>query len=321
MKSENKPSIWRLAGDCLHNSIPVALLIVAESRGSTPGRAGFKMAVAADGRLAGTIGGGIIEQKFVEQARQKLKHADTTSIIRRQIHDQRAGADCTGMICGGSQTIILYPCRKSDLTVIEYLANLDENKGRAILRLSPSSLFFIPEQHNDKPHDFQMEAENEWLYEENMGCVNTVYIIGGGHIGQALSRVLAMLDFHIVILDERTDIDAPEANETLLVSYGDIQPYISDGEQNYAVIMTSNHKTDKLVLKQLLNKQLFYLSMMGSNKKVNEIFAQLRQEGIPTEILATVYAPVGLPIKSHTPAEIAVSIAAEIISLKNTRSY
>jgi len=184
----------------------------------------------------------------------------------------------------------------------------------------PSSfgLSFIPEQHNsNKRHYFRIEAENAWLYEENIGAIDTAYIIGGGHVGQALSHVLAMLDFHIVILDERTDIDNLYANEKILASYEDIQRHISDGDRNYVVIMTPNHKADKRVLEQLLDKKLRYLGMMGSARKVREIFGQLRDQGIPSEKLGGIHTPIGLPIKSHTPAEIAVSIAAEMISVKN----
>nr|VFK71778.1 MAG: XdhC and CoxI family protein [Candidatus Kentron sp. TUN] len=72
MKDQNT---WQLTNDCLRKDIPMALLIVAQSYGSTPGRAGFKMAVAGDGRLVGTIGGGIVEQAFVRQARERLKKA------------------------------------------------------------------------------------------------------------------------------------------------------------------------------------------------------------------------------------------------------
>nr|VFK59684.1 MAG: xanthine dehydrogenase accessory factor [Candidatus Kentron sp. TUN]VFK68141.1 MAG: xanthine dehydrogenase accessory factor [Candidatus Kentron sp. TUN] len=316
MKDQNT---WQLTNDCLRKDIPMALLIVAQSHGSTPGRAGFKMAVAGDGRLAGTIGGGIVEQAFVRQARERLKNGDPAPLLQRQVHDHEAETDHSGMICGGEQTIVLYPCRKTDLAVIqhiiEYLMEPSGNRGRGILCLSPSGLSFLPDRRNSENHRFRSK-ENQWLYEENIDPANTAYIIGGGHVGQALTRVLAMLDFHIVILDERADIDTPHTCEKILVSYGDIKRHIPDGDRNYVVIMTPNHKADKQVLEQLLDKKLRYLGMMGSARKVNETFGQLRDEGIPPGKLQGVHAPIGLPIKSHTPAEIAISIAAEIISVR-----
>ena len=191
--------------------------------------------------------------------------------------------------------------------------------------MSPSGISFTPNGHNKEKYVFRFQEENEWRYEENFGPMNTAYVIGGGHVGLALSRVLAMLDFRIVVLDERPDVgtfkDNGHAHEKITVSYGEIGRHVpdggGDGEENYAFIMTPDHKADKLVLHQLLDKRLFYLGMMGSAKKVDEIFTRLRHEGVPAERLQKIHAPIGLPIKSHTPAEIAISIAAEIISLKN----
>nr|VFK42443.1 MAG: xanthine dehydrogenase accessory factor [Candidatus Kentron sp. TC] len=314
----NDENVWKLAGDCLHEGISAALLIVVESHGGSPGRAGFKMAVANDGRLAGTIGGGAVEHGFVEKARERLRRGNPAPLLRRQNHDQGAIADQSGMNCGGGQTIALYPCRKSDLATIERLTKSAKGHGEGILRLSPSDLSFLPGRRNSDNHHFQWEAGN-WRYEENIGLRHTAYLIGGGHVGQALSRVLAMLDFHIVVLDERPDIgafgDGAHAHEKITISYQEIKQYVPDGERNYAVIMTPDHKADKRVLERLLDKKIRYLGMMGSARKVDEVFGQLRDEGIAPKRLQHVHAPIGLPIGSHTPAEIAVSIAAEMISV------
>nr|VFJ49390.1 MAG: xanthine dehydrogenase accessory factor [Candidatus Kentron sp. DK] len=318
----NNENVWKLASDCLRRNIPAALLMVVESGGSSPGRTGFKMAVAADGRLAGTIGGGIVEYKFVGKAREKLRKGDSAPLLQRQIHGRDAGADASGMICGGEQTIALYPCRRTDLGVVESLIGAIETHDRGLLRLSPSGLSFLSGRRNGRDHGFRAGTGDGWLYEESVGPVDTAYIIGGGHVGRALARILAMLDFYVVILDERPDMGASgnsaHANRTITVSYDGIGQYVPDGNRNYAVIMTPNHKADKQVLKCLLDKKIRYLGMMGSAKKVHEIFSQLQAEGVPAKKLQGVHAPIGLPIGSHTPAEIAVSIAAEMVSLRRS---
>lgn len=154
-----------------------------------------------------------------------------------------------------------------------------------------------------------------------MGLINTAYIIGGGHVGLALSRLLAMLDFYIVVLDERAEINTfqnnTDADEKIITAFHQIEQHIHNGEQNYVFIMTPNHRADKLVLRQLLDKKLRYLGMMGSASKVNEIFEDLRQEGVSSAKLQQLHAPIGLPIKSHTSTEIAISITAQIIAIKN----
>jgi len=318
MKDKN---LWQLISDCLHKDIPVALLIVVESEGSSPGRIGFKMAVAADGSLAGTIGGGTIEYKFIKKAQANLKNGDSAPVLQRQIHNHEATTNRSGMICGGMQTIVLYPCQKSELAAFQRLVQSLENRERGTLHVSPASISFTPNQHTAEHYQFRFDAENDWLYEENVGLMNTAYIIGGGHVGLALSHILAMLDFYIVVLDERPNINTLKnntaADEKITVSYQDIQQHIPDGHQNYVVIMTPHHQTDKRVLRQLLDKKLRYLGMMGSASKVDDVFEELRHEGVPSAKLQQLHAPIGLPIQSHTPTEIAISIAAEIIAVNN----
>jgi len=318
MKDNN---VWQLVHDCLHTNIPVALLIIVESAGSTPGRLGFKMAIASDGRLAGTIGGGAVEHSFIKEAKAKLKSGDSAPTLQRRIHNYDSATEGSGMICGGAQTIARYPCQKTDLPAVRRLIKAFEEREKGILDISPSGILFTPNRYNKEDYGFHPGQGIEWLYQENINRNNTIYIIGGGHVGLALSRILTTLDFYIVILDERPECDIlesnPYANEKVIVSYEKIAPYIPDGDGNYAVIMTPNHQADTLVLRQLLHKKLHYLGMLGSRKKLHEVFNQLRAEGILAEKLQGIHAPIGLPIKSHTPAEIAISIAAEIIACKN----
>nr|VFJ57746.1 MAG: xanthine dehydrogenase accessory factor [Candidatus Kentron sp. FW] len=308
--------LWESVHDCLEKDVPVSLLIVVESDGSAPGRAGFKMAVTTEGRLVGTIGGGIVEQELVGKAREQWGGDDPRCLLERRRYD---GAMEDDSVCGGRQTIALYPCRRTDSIVVGRLMELFENREKGILRLSPSGILLVPGGHNPEHCRFESASENEWVYEENVGFVDTVYIIGGGHVGVALSRVLAMLGFYVVILDERSDtpVSGDWAHERIVVSYGEIGGHIPDGRGNYAVIMTTNHRADRLVLEQLLNRKLSYLGMMGSRRKVDEVFRELRNQGASQMVLQGIHAPIGVPIKSHTPAEIAISIAAEIVGTKN----
>jgi xanthine dehydrogenase accessory factor len=108
------------------------------------------------------------------------------------------------------------------------------------------------------------------------------------------------------------------ADEKHFIDYNTINDYIPTGDKEYVVIASFSHQYDKLIVSKLIEKKLNYLGMMGSKDKVKEIFDQLINEGISKESLENVKAPIGVPIKSETPEEIAVSIAAEIIQIKNT---
>src|SRR5450432_2580129 len=99
---------WQLIQSSLQQKVGVMLLYVLESKGSSPGRQGFFMAVNANGEMSGSLGGGIMEHKFVELAKSKLKLPAVEISIHHQLHDKQAGKNQSGMICSGEQTIFLY---------------------------------------------------------------------------------------------------------------------------------------------------------------------------------------------------------------------
>ena len=108
------------------------------------------------------------------------------------------------------------------------------------------------------------------------------------------------------------------ADEKIIVgNYAKVDEYINDANNDFVVIMTVGYRTDKIVLKQLINKDFFYLGLMGSDKKIDTLFAELKDEGISLEKLKQVFTPIGINILSKTTHEIAISIAAEIIKEKN----
>src|SRR3990167_5129914 len=107
-------SIWNLILHSLQQQIPVTLLYVLESSGSSPGRQGFFMAVNANGKMGGSIGGGIMEHRFVEIAKKKLIQ-DQHFMIRKQVHVKVFGKNSSGMICSCEQSILLYSVISDDM--------------------------------------------------------------------------------------------------------------------------------------------------------------------------------------------------------------
>jgi xanthine dehydrogenase accessory factor len=140
-------------------------------------------------------------------------------------------------------------------------------------------------------------------------------------VGLALSQLLSLLDFKITVFDDRNQVNTFMENHFAhtkkIISYDEVGDYIPSGKNIMVVIMTQFHTSDAKVLEQLIGKQLCYLGMMGSHSKVKTIFGKLREKGIPNHLLQNVHAPIGIQIKSQTPEEIAVSIAAELIEMKN----
>lgn len=310
--------VWKFILDKLHKAQDVMLLYVLESEGSSPGRAGFKMAVAADETIFGTIGGGIMEHKLAEKAKAILKQEQLQVELMRQHHDKESTVDQSGMICLGSQLNAFIPLTQADVQMIETIVQ----QGPYTIQLSPGGLSIHESVPADKNHIFHFTSDEEWVYIEKINQQPVIHIIGGGHVSLALSELMCFLGFYSKVYDDRPELNTILqnffANEKIIVpGYEELGNYFKDCEKDYAVIMTVGYRTDKIVLKELLKKNFYYLGMMGSDYKIETIMYELRAEGELEEALQKVFTPIGVNIYSKTTPEIAVSIAAEIIREKN----
>ena len=309
------------------------LLYVLESSGSSPGRQGFFMAVNANKEMEGSIGGGIMEHKFVEMAKeklqeirnkeQKIRNEKITGEIRKQIHDKGATKNQSGMICSGEQTISIYEVQEKDMAPIKNMLDTFEQNENGTLHLSPDRIFFekgLPE----KDFEFDLKTEEDWKYTEKIGYKNNLYIIGGGHCALAFSKLMSTMDFYIYLFEDREALNTMETNKyvhekRVVKDYSVLEQLIPSGENNYVVVMTFGYRTDDITVRALLNKDFKYFGLLGSKKKIEKMFTDYRTEGLPEEALKKIHSPIGIQIKSETPEEIAVSIAAEIIKVKNNK--
>jgi xanthine dehydrogenase accessory factor len=108
-------------------------------------------------------------------------------------------------------------------------------------------------------------------------------------------------------------------HKQLVNDYYELDHLVHPGENCYLVVMTVGYRTDDIAVRTLLNKQFKYFGLLGSAKKIEKMFSDYRKEGIPEALLEKIHAPIGLAINSQTPEEIAISIAAQIIQVKNQR--
>jgi len=312
---------WKFIADKMAESIDVILLYVLESKGSSPGRQGFKMAIAADGEFSGSIGGGIMEHKFVELAKAELYKNSNPIGVHKQVHSKAPGMNQSGMICSGEQTIFFYKLQQTDLPQIKsLLRSLAENRNGS-LHLNRAGILF----RNDVPvkdFTFNQLNEEEFILIEKTGFKNKLNIIGGGHCSLALSKIMHLMDFEITVYDDREGLITMEQNtvahsKVILKDYTGLASVVEEGENVYTVIMTFGYRSDYIALQALHGKQFKYIGLMGSRSKIDKMFETYATEGIDFNNWMKIHSPVGVNIKSETPEEIAVSIAAEIISIKN----
>ena len=318
---DNTLAYWHFIYENINKRIPVMLMYVLESIGSSPGRQGFYMAVNALGEMKGSVGGGIMEYKFVETAKEKLAKETGHISLHRQVHNKDAPRNQSGMICSGEQTILLYIMQLQDAVDVKNIIDCLQQHLTGCLSFSPAGIAFN-KQVVVKRYLFSRLTENEWLYQEQVGYKDHLYIIGAGHCGWALSKIMQGMDFYIHLYEERNDLNTFQENDfvhekKLLNGYNETVNYVKEGANSYVVVMTSGYRTDDIAIRALLHKKFRYFGVLGSTKKINKLFSDYLAEGIAQDILNSMHAPVGLPIKSRTPDEIAISIAAQIIEVKN----
>jgi xanthine dehydrogenase accessory factor len=336
--------LWQFIVRRLKAGENVMLLVVAESSGSSPGRKGYKMAVGADGELVGSIGGGVMEVGLVDRSRELLSTHSATrashSALTEQVHRKNA-ANASGMICSGEQTVIFKLMSREDSAAVESVIEALGDHRRDMLTITAGGFTILPDRGATQPlndartiefqrprpgQDPKSQIPNpksdDFLYTERLGFKNDLYIVGGGHCALALSGIMSKIDFHISLFDDRPELNTIDINRfahtiRIIESYAEMADHIPSGDRSYVVVMTLGYKSDAEVIRSLIAKDLKYFGVLGSNAKMSAMLRSLVKEGLPAERLARIRTPVGLAINSRTPEEIAVSIAAEIISVKN----
>lgn len=150
-----------------------------------------------------------------------------------------------------------------------------------------------------------------------------LYVLGAGHVGQEVARLAAAVGFHVHVVDDRSRYASRDAlPEPIEIVVDDIPGWLDATAlpaSAFVVVVTRGHRHDLDALRALAGRDLRYVGLIGSRAKVARIFEQLGAEGIAPDALARVHSPIGLDIGAVTPAEIAVSIVAELIAARTGR--
>lgn len=150
------------------------------------------------------------------------------------------------------------------------------------------------------------------------------YLFGGGHIAFHLSKILSLIGFAFVVIDDRSEFANrarfPDARECLVHDFDGVLAELPGNLANaYLIIVTRGHLCDLSVLAQAVRTNAKYLGMIGSQRKIAMLLQRLREQGVPQTVLDPIHAPIGLAIGAETPEEIAVSIAAQLIQVRRRR--
>lgn len=166
------------------------------------------------------------------------------------------------------------------------------------------------------------EFEGEQVFCEILGRQPVLAVCGGGHVGAAVVRLGKQIGYRVIALEERPvfagHVKEAGADEVICDSYERAMEQVEGTADTYFVIVTRGHRYDTQCLKAALGKERAYIGMMGSKRRVALVKEQLLLEGFDKKELELVHAPIGLLIGAETPEEIAVSVAAELIQVKNS---
>ena len=328
-----------------------AYCTVVETKGSTPQKPGSKLLILPNLRNIGTLGGGCVEAEARQQA-IGLMQGGMPRLLEFQLDSDYGWDD--GLICGGNMKIFIdLPKTEAEAAMFERLQVLNAEKTPLVCATVVTSvksgvdvgmkmIFATTGERigtlGDLDLETAVESETAGVLENNRASLfreddstavfleplqprPTLLIAGAGHVGQALCHLGSWLDFDIAIVDDRADFASaerlPEADEIII---GDIATELRNypiTPLTYVVIVTRGHQHDESALHSVVESDARYIGLIGSRRKIKLIFDDLMEAGISEERLQRVYAPIGLDINSKTVPEIAVSIASQLIQIRN----
>ena len=300
---------------------PCLLATIIASTGSTPRSSGAYMVVGEAGRICGTIGGGSLEYNVILQGQEQI--AQQKNFIYEYTLTMEGSAEL-GMICGGTCTILYQYLSASDLPLVQEVLGVIASKEQYWLLLPVlEGKLQILQGASEIQGNGLIEIDGTQYYAERFNFDGKVYIFGGGHLAQEVVPVLSHLGFRCVVLDDREEFSKPElftgAEEVLCVDFKDLANAVQITENDYVAVMTRGHLHDADVERFVLKTPAHYIGVVGSRRKAKLTRETLRGEGFSDEQLDRIITPIGLEIGSETPAEIAISIAAQLILVRANR--
>ena len=303
---------WAEAGQ------PVALATVVETWGSAPRRAGAQLVVAGDGTMMGSVSGGCVEGAVVVEALEALEDGKTR-LLEYGISDGDAFA--VGLACGGTIKVLVEPVVPDGLSLDLLRDLVSARTAREAVAyevaLDGSARCLTRDGHADR---FRRDRSG---VDEDSGRFIAIHnpplrlvIVGAVHIAQHLVAMAREAGFDPVVVDPREAFGSPARfpDCELLNDWPDAAlREIGLDARSAVVLLTHDPKLDDPALHVALESDAFYIGALGSSRTQASRLERLQEAGVAPDLAARIHGPVGLNIGAASPAEIAVSILAEMI--------
>lgn len=324
---------------------PFVFATILSQDGSTPRSSGSRMLILQD-RIVSTIGGGAMEGEVIQNARSRILGSRSSQIL---YYDMNGSPTATlGLACGGSCEVLIADIPPEFAPVFESAVQAETNEV-------PSWLIYIMDNSGRQPFSMCVNINCESLVgsdssvvssaegillnpiriavhgetkegiryvAQDVGSAPHMFIFGAGHVSCEVAKLALNTGFRVTVLDDRADYcnsaRFPDCECIVVDDFTDF-PQIQADKNSYLVIMTRGHANDREVLEWALTRDYKYLGMIGSKTKRDKLYQMLMEKGTASEELAKVHCPIGLGIFAETPAEIAVSVIAEVISVRREK--
>ncbi len=255
-------AIYQALAEIESTSEPAALCTIVKSDGSTPRHVGSKMLVYDDGRFIGTIGGGDLEHRVLDEAWMALADGEPRLLHYNMSDPSRGDVG----VCGGQVEVFVEPILPPPLLVV----------------------------------------------------------IGAGHVGKAVAHLAKWLGFRVAVSDDRPEFctkeTTPDADAFYPVPIQDLPKHLKIDRRTFLVLTTRGTSVDAAGLPSLLGTPARYVGVIGSRRRWLTTVKELEKAGVSAENIARVHSPMGLELQAETPEEIAVSILAEILMVRDKGS-
>jgi len=302
------------AVEWLDSGYQVHLFTVVQTWGSAPRLPGALLAVRQDGHLVGSVSGGCVEDDLADKARNG-ELPQHPSVIEYGVSS--SDAQRFGIPCGGRLQIFVEPLQ--DAAPLKSL--LQGMTQRKFIRRSvhiPTGRARLAEVEPEGPP----RIEDEWFH-SYFGPQWRLLIIGANQLGAVLASMAQVLDFDVLICDPRQDMREEwhvEGAGWVYAMPDDAVLEINPDAYTAIVAVTHDPKLDDMALLEALKSEAFYVGALGSQKNQQKRRERMRMFDLSEAEIATLRGPVGLPIGSRTPAEIAIAILAELIQVRSQQS-
>ena len=252
-------SIYEALAELEKNHESGALCTVVKSEGSTPRHVGSKMLVYPDGKFIGTVGGGDLEHRVLDEAWIAISDGQSRILTYSMVDPSRGDPG----VCGGTVEVFVEPI------------------------LAPAM----------------------------------IVVIGAGHVGKAVVHLAKWLGFRVAVSDDRAEFCNPEStpggDAYYAVEMGKLPEHLKIDRRTYIVITSRGSGVDALGLPALLESNAAYIGVIGSKRRWLTTAKALKEKGVAQELIDKVHSPMGLELNAETPEEIAVSIMAEVLMIKD----